>query len=116
MPPGRYRILAAINAVHTSASDIHDTDWSQVLALYDQLIRLDPSPVISLNRAIAVGEIDGPGVALAIVDRLADALDGYHAHHAARAELLRRLARSQPSRAAYDGAIELAGNIGETAT
>jgi RNA polymerase sigma-70 factor (ECF subfamily) len=113
--PGRYQILAAINAVHTSARDIRDTDWSQVVALYDQLVRLDPSPIIALNRAIAVAELDGPEVALAIVDRLAGALAGYHAYHATRADLLRRLGRSQQSRAAYDRAIELAGNTGETA-
>ncbi|GAA3264432.1 RNA polymerase sigma factor [Nonomuraea helvata] len=113
--PGRYQILAAINAVHTSARDIRDTDWSQILALYDQLVRLDPSPIIALNRAIAVAELDGPEVALAIVDHLAEALAGYHAYHATRADLLRRLGRSQQSRAAYDRAIELAGNTGETA-
>lgn len=113
--PGRYQILAAINAVHTSARDIRDTDWSQVLALYDQLVRLDPSPIIALNRAVAVAELDGPEVALAIVDRLAEALAGYHAYHATRADLLRRLGRSRQSRAAYDRAIELAGNTGETA-
>ncbi|MEV0970139.1 RNA polymerase sigma factor [Microtetraspora glauca] len=113
--PGRYQILAAINAVHTSARDIRDTDWSQALALYDQLVRLDPSPIIALNRAIAVAELDGPQVALAAVDRLADALAGYHAYHATRADLLRRLGHSQQSRAAYDKAIELAGNTAETA-
>jgi RNA polymerase sigma-70 factor (ECF subfamily) len=113
--PGRYQILAAINAVHTSARDIRDTDWSQVLALYDQLGRLDPSPIIALNRAIAVAELDGPEVALAAVDRLADKLASYHAYHATRADLLRRLGRSQQSRAAYDKAIELAGNTAETA-
>ena len=113
--PGRYQILAAINAVHTSARDVRDTDWSQVVVLYDQLVRLDPSPIIALNRAIALAELDGPAVALAIVDRLGDALAGYHAYHATRADLLRRLGRSQQSRAAYDNAIELAGNTAETA-
>ncbi|GAA1939168.1 RNA polymerase sigma factor [Amycolatopsis minnesotensis] len=113
--PGRYQILAAINAVHTSASDIRETEWSQVLALYDQLVRLDPSPIIALNRAIAVAELDGPEVALAAVDRLGDELSGYHAYHATRADLLRRLGRSQESRAAYGKAIELAGNTAETA-
>jgi RNA polymerase sigma-70 factor (ECF subfamily) len=113
--PGRYQILAAINAVHTCARDIRDTDWSQVVALYDKLIRLDPSPVIALNRAIAVAELDGPQVALAAVDRLEDKLAGYHAYHAVRADLLRRLGRSHKSRAAYDKAIELAGNTAETA-
>jgi RNA polymerase sigma-70 factor, ECF subfamily len=78
--PGRYQILAAINAVHTSARDVRDTDWSQVVALYDQLVRLDPSPIIALNRAIAVAELDGPEVALAAVDRLEDTLAGYHAY------------------------------------
>ncbi|MFG1644387.1 RNA polymerase sigma factor [Amycolatopsis sp. NPDC049252] len=113
--PGRYQILAAINAVHTSARDIRDTDWSQVVALYDQLVRVDPSPVVALNRAIAVAELDGPDVALAAVDRLEDKLAGYHAFHATRADLLRRLGRSSQSRAAYDQAIELAGNTAETA-
>lgn len=113
--PGRYQILAAISAVHTSARDVRDTDWSQVVALYDQLVRLDPSPVIALNRAIAVAELDGPEVALAVVDRLEDKLAGYHAYHATRADLLRRLGRSQKSRAAYDKAIELAGNTAEVA-
>ncbi|MBF6167506.1 sigma-70 family RNA polymerase sigma factor [Streptomyces gardneri] len=111
---GRYQILAAINAVHTSARDIRDTDWSQVLALYDQLARLDPSPIITLNRAIAVAEVDGPQVALAAVDRLEATLAGYHAYHVTRADLLRRMGRSQESRAAYDTAIELAGNTAET--
>ena len=115
VPPGRYQILAAIGAVHTSARDIRDTDWSQVVALYDQLVSLDPSPVVALNRAIAVAELDGPEVALAAVDRLASRLAGYHAYHAARADLLRRLGRSEESRAAYDAAIALAGNTAETA-
>ena len=113
--PGRYQILAAINAVHTSARDTRDTDWSQVVALYDQLVRLDPSPIIALNRAVAVAELDGPEVALATVDSLAEKLGGYHAYHAARADLLRRLGRTQESRAAYDKAIELAGTPPETA-
>lgn len=113
--PGRYQILAAINAVHTSAHDVRDTDWAQIVALYDQLVRLDPSPIVALNRAIAVAELDGPEVALAAVDRLADTLAGYHAYHATRADLLRRLGRGQDSRAAYDKAIQLAGNTAETA-
>ena len=114
--PGRYQILAAINAVHTSARGVGDTDWSQVVALYDQLARLDPSPIITLNRAIAVAELDGPEVALAAIDRLEDKLAGYHAYHATRADMLRRLGRSQQARAAYDKAIELAGNTAETAS
>jgi RNA polymerase sigma-70 factor (ECF subfamily) len=114
-PPGRYQILAAINAVHTSARDIRDTDWSQVVALYDQLLALDPSPIVALNRAVAVAELDGPDVGIAMVDRLEEALSGYHAFHATRADLLRRLGRSADARAAYDRAIELAGNTAETA-
>ena len=113
--PGRYQILAAISAMHTSAREARDTDWSQVVALYDQLVRLDPSPIIALNRAIAVAELDGPKVALAAIDRFEDKLAGYHAFHATRADLLRRLGCSQKSRAAYDRAIELAGNTAETA-
>ena len=115
MAPGRYQILAAINAVHTSARDVRATDWSQVLALYDQLARLDSSPIVALNRAIAVAELDGPQVGLAAVDRLEDELSGYHLYHATRADLLRRLGRNQKSREAYDKAIELAGNTAEIA-
>ncbi len=113
--PGRYQILAAINAVHTSAPDVRDTDWSQVVALYDLLVRIDPSAIVALNRAVAVAELDGPDVALADVERLGETLAGYHAYHATRADLLRRLGRSEQSRAAYDRAIELAGNTAETA-
>ena len=111
--PGRYQVLAAVNAVHTDAPDVRGTDWSQVLALYDQLARLDPSPIVRLNRAIAVAELDGPEVALAEVDGLP--LQGYRAFHSTRADLLRRLGRSRESRAAYDQAIGLAGNAAETA-
>jgi RNA polymerase sigma-70 factor (ECF subfamily) len=113
--PGRYQILAAINAVHTSARHARDTDWWQVVALYDQLVRLDPSPIVALNRAIAVAELDGLDLGLTAVDRLAGALSGYHAYHATRADLLRRLGRSHESRAAYDKAIELAANTAELA-
>lgn len=101
--------------MHTSARHVQATDWSQVLALYDQLVRLDPSPIIALNRPIAVAELDGPEVALAIVDRLEDRLASYHAYHAIRADLLRRLCRNQDARAAHGRAIELAGNIAEIA-
>ncbi|RYB94073.1 sigma-70 family RNA polymerase sigma factor [Nocardioides oleivorans] len=113
--PGRYQVLSAINAVHTDAADARDTDWSQVVALYDQLVRLDANPVVALNRAIAVAELDGPQVALAQVDALRGPLDDYHAFHATRADLLRRLGRSADSRAAYDRAIALAGNSAESA-
>ena len=108
--PGRYQILAAINAVHTDASDVRDTDWPQIIALYDHLIRLDPSPIVRLNRAIAVAELDGPEVALAEIQGLP--LEGYHAFHA---HLLRELGRNEESRAAYDRAIGLARNAAETA-
>jgi RNA polymerase sigma-70 factor (ECF subfamily) len=111
--PGRYQVLAAINAVHTDALDVRDTDWSQVVALYDQLVRLDPSPIVRLNRAIAVAELDGPEVALAELAGLP--LEGYHAYHAARADLLRRVGRGAEARAAYDRAVELTGNAAETA-
>jgi RNA polymerase sigma-70 factor (ECF subfamily) len=111
--PGRYQILAAVNAVHTSARDVRDTDWSQVVALYDKLAGFGPSPIVALNRAVALAELDGPEVALAVLDRLD--LAGYHAYHATRADLLRRLGRSADARAAYEKAIELAGNTAEVA-
>ena len=110
--PGRYQLLAAINAVHT---DGDATDWAQVVALYDQLLRLDSSPVVRLNRAIAVGERDAPAVGLALIGELAPELSGYHPYHAARADLLRQLHRAPESRAAYDAAIALAGNTAEIA-
>ena len=113
--PGRYQLLAAINAVHTSATDAESTDWSQVVALYDRLLALDPSPVVALNRAVAVAELDGPQVALAIVEPLGVRLGAYHAFHVTRAELLRRLGRDEEARTAYDRGIELAGNTAETA-
>lgn len=113
--PGRFQLLAAINAVHTDAREYRDTDWSQVVALYDQLVRLDPSPIVALNRAIAISEVESPQVALATIDPLEGALQGYHAFHAARADLLRRLGRHAESRAAYDRAIALAGNTAESA-
>ena len=114
-PPGRYQLLAAINAVHTAAPSARDTDWSQIVALYDRLLAADPSAIVRLNRAIAVAEIDGPDVALAELDRLRAPLDGYHAYHAARADLLRRLGRSEEARSAYDRAVQLAGNPAERA-
>ncbi|TDD44809.1 RNA polymerase sigma factor [Kribbella antibiotica] len=113
--PGRYQVLAAVNAVHTSAKDVDETDWSQIVALYNQLIRLDPSPVVALNRAIAVAELDGPEAALTTIESLGPALAGYHAYHATRAELLRRLGRSEDSRDAYTQAITLSGNTAEAA-
>lgn len=111
--PGRYQLLAAINAVHTDAPAASETDWSQILTLYDQLTRLDPSPIVALNRAVAVAEQDGPDVALALVDRLP--LTGYHAWHATRAEFLRRIGRNAEAREAYDAAIAATGNSAERA-
>jgi RNA polymerase sigma-70 factor (ECF subfamily) len=116
--PGHYQLLAAVNAVHTDAPTFADTDWSQVAALYDQLYAMSPSPVVALNRAVAVAELDGPEVALAEVDRLPQAAPGlaaYHAWHATRAELLRRLGRSAEARAAYDAAVAATDNPAERA-
>jgi RNA polymerase sigma-70 factor (ECF subfamily) len=112
-PPGHYQLLAAINAVHTDAPTAADTDWSQIATLYAQLYGVTPSPIVALNRMIAVAELDGPAVALAEVDRLA--LENYHPWHATRADLLRRLGRSAESRAAYDAALALIDNQAERA-
>jgi RNA polymerase sigma-70 factor, ECF subfamily len=114
-PPGRYQLQAAINAVHTEAPSAQDTNWTAILALYSRLVLIDPSPIVRLNRAVAVAEVDGCEPGLAEINRLAGALDGYHAFHAARADLLRRLGRDAESRAAYDRAISLAGNPAERA-
>ena len=111
--PGRFQLLAAINAVHTVAPTASDTEWSDIVALYDRLVRIDPSPIVLLNRAVAVAELDGADVALAAVDRLGEALDDYHPYHAARAELLRRIGRIDDAGAAYGLAIALAGNPAE---
>lgn len=109
--PEPYQLLAAVNAVHTDADSAETTDWSQVVALYDRMYAASPTPVVALNRAIAVAEIDGEATGLAIVDGLK--LDGYHPFHATRADFLRRLGRREDARAAYDRAIELAGNPAE---
>jgi RNA polymerase sigma-70 factor (ECF subfamily) len=104
--PGPYQIQAAINAVHTDAATADQTDWPQILTLYDQLLTLAPTPVVALNRAIAVGEIHGPTTALALVDHLD--LDNYYAFHATRADLLRRLGRDTEATTAYQRAAALA--------
>jgi RNA polymerase sigma-70 factor (ECF subfamily) len=109
--PGPYQIQAAIQAVHTDAPTAADTDWAQIVALYDQLVAFHPTPVVALNRAIALAEIEGPAAALAVVDGLD--LDGYHLLHAARADLLERIGRTNEAMSAYDRAIELAGNGAE---
>ncbi|WP_182525057.1 RNA polymerase sigma factor [Nocardioides dongkuii] len=111
--PGQYQLLAAVNAVHTDAPTAADTDWAQVATLYTHLQAIAPSPFVTLNRAVAVAELDGPEVALAEVDRLP--LTTYHAWHATRADLLRRLGRSAEARAAYDAAIAATGNSAERA-
>jgi RNA polymerase sigma-70 factor, ECF subfamily len=106
--PGSYQLQAAINAVHTDAASAGQTDWTQILALYDQLLAWTPTPVVALNRAVAVAEVRGPAEALALVEELA--LDRYHLFHATRAELLRRLRRHDEAAAAYDAAIARTGN------
>ncbi len=116
--PGQYQLLAAINAVHTDARSSADTDWSQIATLYSQLYAVTPTPVVALNRAVAVAELDGPEVALAEVDRLpeqAPSMGTYHAWHATRADLLRRLGRTAEARAAYDAAIASTANEAERA-
>jgi RNA polymerase sigma-70 factor (ECF subfamily) len=109
--PGPYQLQAAIAAVHSDAATAGDTDWSEIVALYDQHLRLAPSPVVALNRAVAVAEIDGPAAALAIVDGLG--LEDYYLYHSVRADLLRRLGRDREARHAYDAAVARCGNAAE---
>ncbi|MFL6075947.1 MAG: RNA polymerase sigma factor [Mycobacteriales bacterium] len=109
--PGQYQIQAAINAVHSDAPDAAATDWGQILQLYDQLLAVAPSPVVALNRAVAVAEVEGPEPALALVDALG--LDSYHVYHVIRADLLRRLGRAAEAAAAYDAALASTGNRAE---
>jgi len=109
--PGPYQIQAAISAVHSDAPTAAATDWRQILQLYDQLASLAPSPVVALNRAVAVAEIEGPQAALALVDGLA--LRDYYLFHAIRADLLRRLGRDGEAALAYDAAIAHTGNAAE---
>ncbi len=103
--PGPYQIQAAINAVHSDAETATETDWTQVLALYDQLVAIAPSPIVSLNRAVAVAEVAGPGAGLAAVDTLGDQLGRYLHFHATRADLLRRLGRHAEAADAYTSAL-----------
>jgi RNA polymerase sigma-70 factor (ECF subfamily) len=109
--PGPYQIQAAINAVHSDAPTAADTDWWQILQLYNQLLALAPSPVAALNRAVAVAEVEGPDAALTIVDRLG--LNSYYLFHAVRADLLRRLGRKSEAAQAYGAAIALTENTAE---
>jgi RNA polymerase sigma-70 factor, ECF subfamily len=111
--PGPYQVQAAINAVHSDAPTASLTDWWEIVQLYDQLMAIAPSPVVALNRAVAVAEVDGPAAALALVDALD--LGGFHLFHAIRADLLRRLGRRAEAASAYDAAIELAENAAERA-
>ena len=111
--PGPYQIQAAINAVHSDAPSAADTDWAQILALYDQLLAITGSPVVALNRAVAVAEISGPQAALGLIDELP--LDHYYLFHAIRADLLRRLGRAGQAEAAYRAAIERTRNAAEIA-
>jgi RNA polymerase sigma-70 factor, ECF subfamily len=109
--PGPYQLQAAIAAVHSDAAVASDTDWRQILALYDRLLAVAPTPVVALNRAVAVGEVEGPEAALALVDGLD--LDGYHVFHAVRADLLRRLGRTAEAAGAYRAALAQCENASE---
>jgi RNA polymerase sigma-70 factor (ECF subfamily) len=109
--PGPYQIQAAIHAVHSDAPVGADTDWQQIVALYDQLMVLTPSPIVALNRAVAVAEVAGPDAALTLVDGIE--LDGYYLRHAIRADLLRRLGRVAEAALAYDAAIASTDNAVE---
>ena len=116
-PPGPYVLQAAIAAVHAEAATAADTDWPQIAGLYDELYRRLPTPVVALNRAVAVAMADGPARGLELVDDLAGrgTLDGYHLLHATRADLLRRLGRVAQAQAAYERALALATNPVERA-
>ncbi len=109
--PGPYQLQAAINAVHDDAPNATQTDWGQILALYDQLITVAPTPVVALNRCVAVAELHGPSAALDLVDQLD--LDGYHLFRSTRADLLRSLGRPDDAAAAYDAAIARTANSAE---
>ncbi len=109
--PGPYQIQAAINAVHSDAATADATDWGQILQLYDQLLAIAPTPVVALNRAVAIAELEGPEPTLAAVDMLD--LDSYHRFHSTRAELLARLHRDDEARLAFDRALALADNAAE---
>jgi len=109
--PGPYQLQAAIAAVHSDAATAADTDWRQVLALYDQLEAIAPTPVVALNRAVALAEVAGAAPALAVVDALE--LPNYRLYHAIRADLLSRLGRDAEARDAYRAALELTSNVAE---
>ena len=111
--PGPYQIQAAIAAVHSDAATAEQTDWRQILALYEQLLACAPTPVVALNRAVALAQVDGAEAALAATDRLD--LGSYYLFHATRADLLRRLHRTAEAALAYDAALELTTNAAERA-
>jgi RNA polymerase sigma-70 factor, ECF subfamily len=113
--PGPYQIQAAINAVHSDARSAAETAWDQILALYDQLYELTPTPVVALNRAVARSEVHGPDVALAEIDSVAAELDDYYLLHAIRGDFLRRSGRREEALAAYDQALERTSNGAEVA-
>jgi RNA polymerase sigma-70 factor (ECF subfamily) len=113
--PGPYQVQAAIAALHAQAPRAEDTDWPQIATLYRALVERTPSPVVSLNHAVAVAMADGPDVGLALTDELSDELDGYHLFHAARADLFRRLGRADEAAASYRRALELTTNPEERA-
>lgn len=106
--PGPYQLQAAIQAVHSDAGSIEETDWRQVLTLYDQLLQQMPTPVVAMNRALVLAELDGPDTALGALDELTSDLDAYHLLHAARGTMLRRLGRIDDARAAFERAERLA--------
>ncbi|HEY0688317.1 MAG TPA: RNA polymerase sigma factor [Kribbella sp.] len=111
--PGPYQIQAAINAVHSDAPSTDATDWGQILQLYDQLLAAAPSPVVALNRAVAVAEVEGPAAGLALVEGME--LDGYYLFHAIRADLLKRLGRAAEAASAYEAATARTSNAAERA-
>jgi RNA polymerase sigma-70 factor (ECF subfamily) len=111
--PGPYQIQAAINAVHSDAPSTDATDWGQILQLYDQLLAAAPSPVVALNRAVAVAEVEGPAAGLALVEGME--LDGYYLFHAIRADLLKRLGRAAEAASAYEAATDRTSNAAERA-
>jgi RNA polymerase sigma-70 factor (ECF subfamily) len=106
--PGPFQLQAAIQAVHCDADSFEATDWPQIVALYDHLFSVMPTPVVALNRAIAIAEIEGPGAALTTLDAIAPDLDSYHLIHAARGTMLRRLGRRDAAQAAFERAAHLA--------
>jgi RNA polymerase sigma-70 factor (ECF subfamily) len=111
--PGPYQLQAAINAVHADAPSLAETDWRQIVQLYDHLLALAPSPVVALNRAVAVAEVEGPRAGIELVDALD--LGSYHRHHAVRADLLRRCGEPEQAAAAYRAALASSENAPERA-